>query len=91
MHRGLETLGAVMVLAVGWMSISRLQAGSTTATAMVSIRIPEQQDSAVEPDAGLEPLAALPPTPAQDIAHTTTTTVRHGGRNTVLHTQIPEI
>jgi hypothetical protein len=92
MRRGLETLGVVLILAVCWMSIARLSAKSYSASASVSIHIERpEEDTAAAPDPGPELAAtpaALDPIPGMD---RTTVTLREGGRETVLHTQTPQI
>ena len=91
MRRGLETLGVIMVVAVSWISISRLQAGSVSATAQVTIIIPEQRETAQEPSTGLDLVATMPQAPATATPVRTTMRISRGGRATVLHTQIPQI
>ena len=96
MRRGLESIGVILILAVSWISICRLYAGSASVTAQVSIIIPERPHAAaaMEPNAGAVPspapemLAALPSLPA---TQEQTITVRRQGRLTVLHTAIPEL
>ena len=93
MRRGLETFGVIAIVAVSWFSIARLHAGSATATAQVSIIIPER-DAAPEAAAG--PAELLPVVVRSQMAAApgsvfTTTRRDSRGRSTVVHTEIPQI
>ena len=92
MRRGLETIALMLMLAYSWHALGRVSAGSASATASITIIIPESKDHP-------SPLAALDPlpeagSPAGEAAQALLRDagLSHDGlRGSLVRTHVPEI